>query len=181
MDYGNTKIPNKKRSLGSTILSQLAYPEEGNPNFPWEKSLWDKTVVKSKVIPYRWSITITLKQVGRHSLMEVICTTAEVLPQRSPKQAEVAGSRTVSDTQRQPISPRQLWPSTADVASHTLPTETKQLVLNFSRQQHFVSHHPHTSCDPTKLMLYRTHCQLEQNTRGELLWRFICSNRTSTS
>ena len=28
-------------------LSQLAFPEEGNPNFPWEKSLWDNTVVKS--------------------------------------------------------------------------------------------------------------------------------------
>ena len=29
-------------------LSQLAFPGENNPNFPWEKSYWDNTVVKSK-------------------------------------------------------------------------------------------------------------------------------------
>ena len=34
--------------LGSTTLSQLAFPGEGNPNFPWEKSHWDDTAVKSK-------------------------------------------------------------------------------------------------------------------------------------
>ena len=28
-------------------LSQLAFPGEGNPHFPWEKSHWDNTVVKS--------------------------------------------------------------------------------------------------------------------------------------
>ena len=27
---------------------QLAFPRESNPNFPWEKSHWDNTVVKSK-------------------------------------------------------------------------------------------------------------------------------------
>ena len=30
--------------LGSAILSQLAFPGEGNPNFPWEKSHLDSTV-----------------------------------------------------------------------------------------------------------------------------------------
>ena len=29
-------------------LSQLAVPSKGNPNFPWEKSYLDSTVVKSK-------------------------------------------------------------------------------------------------------------------------------------
>ena len=28
-------------------LSQLAFPREGNPNFPQEKSYWDNTVIKS--------------------------------------------------------------------------------------------------------------------------------------
>ena len=37
------------RRLGSAILSQLAFPVEGNLHFPWEKSHWDNTVVKSKV------------------------------------------------------------------------------------------------------------------------------------
>ena len=36
------------RRLGSATLSQLAFPGENNPNFPWEKSHWDNTVVKSK-------------------------------------------------------------------------------------------------------------------------------------
>ena len=34
--------------LGSATLSQLAFPGESNPNFPWEKSQWDNTVVKKK-------------------------------------------------------------------------------------------------------------------------------------
>ena len=29
------------RRLGSATLSQLAFPGEGNPDFPWEKSHWD--------------------------------------------------------------------------------------------------------------------------------------------
>ena len=33
-------------SLGSMTLSQLAFPGEGNLNFPWEKSHWDNTAVK---------------------------------------------------------------------------------------------------------------------------------------
>ena len=48
MDYGNTKIPSMHRSLGSATLSQLAFPREGNPDYPWEKSHWDSTVVKIK-------------------------------------------------------------------------------------------------------------------------------------
>ena len=31
-------------------LSQLAFPGEGNPNFPWEKSHWDDNIVKSKKV-----------------------------------------------------------------------------------------------------------------------------------
>ena len=46
MDYGNTKTPSVHRKLGSATLSQLACPGESNPNFPWEKSKWDNTVVK---------------------------------------------------------------------------------------------------------------------------------------
>ena len=34
------------RRLGSATLSQLAFPGEGNTNFPWKKSYWDNTVVK---------------------------------------------------------------------------------------------------------------------------------------
>ena len=34
--------------LDSTTLSQLAFPREGNLNFPGEKSHWDYTVVKKK-------------------------------------------------------------------------------------------------------------------------------------
>ena len=36
------------RRLGGATLSQLAFPEESNPIFPWEKSQWNNTVVKSK-------------------------------------------------------------------------------------------------------------------------------------
>ena len=49
MDYGNTKTLSMHRRLGSATLSQLAFPGEGNPNFLWEKSHWDNTVVKSFV------------------------------------------------------------------------------------------------------------------------------------
>ena len=38
----------RRLGMGSTTLSQLAFLREGNPNFPWEKSYWDNTVVKSK-------------------------------------------------------------------------------------------------------------------------------------
>ena len=34
--------------FGRATLSQLAFPREGNLNFPWEKSHWDNTVVKKK-------------------------------------------------------------------------------------------------------------------------------------
>ena len=46
MDYGNTKTPSMHQRLGNATLSQLAFPREGNPNFPWVKSHWDNTVVK---------------------------------------------------------------------------------------------------------------------------------------
>ena len=36
------------RRLGSATLSQLAFPGENNPNFPWDISQWDNTVVKKK-------------------------------------------------------------------------------------------------------------------------------------
>ena len=32
------------RRLGSVTLPQLAFPRESNPNFPWEKSQWDRTI-----------------------------------------------------------------------------------------------------------------------------------------
>ena len=48
VDYGNTKIPSMHLRLGSATLSQLAFPGEGNLNFPWEKSHWDNAGVKKK-------------------------------------------------------------------------------------------------------------------------------------
>ena len=48
VDYGNTKTPSMHSRMGSATLSQLAFPGESNPNFPWEKSHWDNTVVKTK-------------------------------------------------------------------------------------------------------------------------------------
>ena len=50
VDYGNTKTPSMHRRLGSAILSQLAFPREGNPNFPWEKSHLDNRVAKSTIL-----------------------------------------------------------------------------------------------------------------------------------
>ena len=43
------------RGLGSATLSQLAFSGESNPNFPWEKSQWDNTVLKKKVWQYESS------------------------------------------------------------------------------------------------------------------------------
>ena len=34
----NTETPSMHRRMGSATLSQLAFPMEGNPNFPWDKS-----------------------------------------------------------------------------------------------------------------------------------------------
>ena len=45
-DYGNTKTPSMHRRLGNTTLLQLAFPGKSNPNFLWEESEWDNTVVK---------------------------------------------------------------------------------------------------------------------------------------
>ena len=36
-------------------LSQVAFPGEGNLNFPWEKSHWDNTVVKKEKTVGRFS------------------------------------------------------------------------------------------------------------------------------
>ena len=43
------KYPACTVGWGSAALSQLAFPWEGNPNFPREKSHWDISVVNSKV------------------------------------------------------------------------------------------------------------------------------------
>ena len=43
-----TETPSMHRGLGSATLSQLAFPREGKPNFPWKKSHWDNTLVKTK-------------------------------------------------------------------------------------------------------------------------------------
>ena len=40
-----TNTPSMHRRLGSATLSQVALPRESNPNFPWEKSYEDNTVV----------------------------------------------------------------------------------------------------------------------------------------
>ena len=50
VDYGNNKTPSMHWRLGSAALSQLAFPGESNQNFPWEKSHWDNTVVKSEKV-----------------------------------------------------------------------------------------------------------------------------------
>ena len=38
------------RRFSSATLSRLAFPGEGNPNFPWEKSHWDSCKKKKKVV-----------------------------------------------------------------------------------------------------------------------------------
>ena len=48
MDYGNTETPSMHSRLGSANLSQLAFPGESNPNFPWEKFHWDNKVETKK-------------------------------------------------------------------------------------------------------------------------------------
>ena len=48
VDYGNTKIPSMHRRLGGATLLQVDFPGESNPNFPWEMSQWDNTVVKKE-------------------------------------------------------------------------------------------------------------------------------------
>ena len=45
VDYRHTKPPSMHCRLGNATLSQLAFSEKSNPNFPWEKSHWDNTVV----------------------------------------------------------------------------------------------------------------------------------------
>ena len=48
VDYGNTKTPSMHSRLGSSTLSQMAFPRGDNPNFPWGKFHWENTVAKSK-------------------------------------------------------------------------------------------------------------------------------------
>ena len=53
-------------------LSQLAFPGEGNLNFPWEKSHWDKTVAKLQMQKYISKCHITLSSV-------TLCCTCRVI------------------------------------------------------------------------------------------------------
>ena len=59
MDYGNINKSSMHGRLGSATLSQLAFPEESDPNFLWEKSQWDnrfcnedKTINTSSILKY---------------------------------------------------------------------------------------------------------------------------------
>ena len=48
-----TKAPSMHCRLGSMIVSQLAFPREGNPDFPWQKSHQDNTVVKTTTTTHK--------------------------------------------------------------------------------------------------------------------------------
>ena len=62
MDYRNTKTPRKHRRLGSATLSQIAFPGENNPNLWREKSTWENTVVKKKIVNLKMcTYTVPLK------------------------------------------------------------------------------------------------------------------------
>ena len=73
MDYGNTKTPSMHPRLGSATLLQLAFLGEGNPNFPWEKSHWDSTVVKSKVLK-TWLMDREKDQLCAWSSLTLCCS-----------------------------------------------------------------------------------------------------------
>ena len=60
------------RRLGSATLSQLAFPRESNPNFPWEKSHWDNTAVKSKSNLFRTPDKCVM--IGRCFLLVILQT-----------------------------------------------------------------------------------------------------------
>ena len=53
------------RRLGCATLSQLAFPGEGNPNFPKEKSHWDITDVKIKKKEKKYTPTLYMPQERR--------------------------------------------------------------------------------------------------------------------
>ena len=64
------------RRLGSTTLLQLAFLEESNPNFPWEQSEWDDTVIKQdqggpqltlSQRKVRFTVQRTVRSDGRHN------------------------------------------------------------------------------------------------------------------
>ena len=72
--FGNTKTFSMHSRLSSVTLSQLAFPGESNPNFPWEKSHWDNTVVKSKKQKFQlwnasnYAITISSRKKNQPSI-----------------------------------------------------------------------------------------------------------------
>ena len=67
VDYRNTKTPSMHRRLGSATLSQVAFPRENNPDFPWEKSQWDNAAVKKKKKPN--SVTLCPKMVWKKLML----------------------------------------------------------------------------------------------------------------
>ena len=63
MDYGNTRIPSIHRRLGSTTLSQLAFPREKQPKFPMgEVSMGQHKCKKKKKIKERKKEVNTFRQ-----------------------------------------------------------------------------------------------------------------------
>ena len=57
-------------NLGSATRSQLAFPGERNPNFPWEKIQWDSTVaVKTSVCGVLVFTWIQLQQPHEHAAL----------------------------------------------------------------------------------------------------------------
>ena len=69
------------RRLGSTTLLQLAFLEESNPNFPWEQSEWDDTVIKQdqggpqltlSQRKVRFTVQRTVRSDGRHNQVGII-------------------------------------------------------------------------------------------------------------
>ena len=63
--------------LGSgSATAQLAFPGESNPNFPWEKSPWDNTIVKKKSIwPPSCTLNLRIQSFSHSELGQVEYTT----------------------------------------------------------------------------------------------------------
>ena len=79
MDYGNTKTPSMHARLGNASLSQLAFPEESDPNFPRNPNgtiqLLKKKKKKSVKMIQRiaeWEVRVRniLTHRGRHGLVD---------------------------------------------------------------------------------------------------------------
>ena len=67
----NTKTPSMRCRLGSVTMSRLAFPEESNPNFPWEEPQWENVVVfliKSQAYSYPQGSVKKKKKKKRHQL-----------------------------------------------------------------------------------------------------------------